>query len=182
VGNQENYGVPRPDHPLLSEHPTMSADLLNLVRLGTITLKPNIRELRGDRVAFVDGSEEKVDDIIFATGYRIRFPFLDDELLSVEENEIGLYRKVIHPELPGLFFIGLIQPLGAIMPLAELQAEWVARLLTGRSCLPDPDTMRRDIEKERQALRERYVDSTRHTIQVDFYPYMRRLKKEMKKT
>ena len=49
-----------------------------------------------------------------------------------------LYRRVVSVEHPGLYFIGLIQPLGAIMPLAEAQAEWVADLLGGRGTLPAP--------------------------------------------
>lgn len=180
VGNQENYGVPRPRHPLLSEHPTMSSELLGAAARGDVIMKPNVERLLDDRVRFVDGSEEAVDSIIYATGYQITFPFFDDDLLSVANNDIGLYRKVIHPEHPNLFFIGLIQPLGAIMPLAEVQAQWIAGLLTGELALPDPASMQREIAKERAALQRRYVESSRHTIQVDFYPYKRQLNAEIR--
>lgn len=179
VGDQENYGVPKPDHELLSEHPTMSAELLHRVAFGKVKMKPNIKELRGDKVAFVDGSEEAVDSIIFATGYQITFPFFDPEFLSVSDNDIALYRRVVSPKHKGLYFIGLIQPLGAIMPLAELQAKWVAGLIAGTHQLPDEATMRAEIAKEQAALQKRYVKSARHTIQVDFYPYKRQLEREM---
>ena len=36
--------------------------------------------------------------------------------------------------------------------------------------------MERAIEREERAMRKRYVASTRHTIQVDFHPYMRTLR------
>ncbi|NIQ59881.1 MAG: NAD(P)/FAD-dependent oxidoreductase, partial [Gemmatimonadetes bacterium] len=79
-------------------------------------------------VHFADGGAEEFDTVVSATGYDITFPFLDDHILHVEENRVDLYRRVVHPQLPGLFFIGLIQPLGAIMPLAEAQAQWAARI------------------------------------------------------
>jgi len=37
-------------------------------------------------------------------------------------NEMPLYHYVADISNPGLFFIGFIQPLGAVMPLAELRA------------------------------------------------------------
>jgi hypothetical protein len=87
---------------------------------------------------------------------------------------------VIHPDHPGLYFIGLIQPLGAIMPLAELQAKWVAALLTDRCRLPARESMVAAIDAEQIALEKRYIRSERHTIQVDFFPYRRWLKAQLR--
>ena len=179
-GNQASYGVPVPDHHILAAHPTISADLLNLVGHGKILMKPNVEHLDGDGVTFVDGSRETVDTVIWATGYKVSFPFLDPGLIHPEDdNEVELYRHVVHPDLPGLYFIGLIQPLGAIMPLAETQCQWVARLLDGSCSLPDVATMKKRIHEDREKNRKRYVTSKRHTIQVDFYPYMLLIEKEM---
>ena len=172
-GRQESYGMPLPPTQLLNEHPTLSTELLPLVKQGKVVPKPNIERLAGREVEFVDGSSEPVDLLICATGYKISFPFLDDELFSTAANHFPLYGKVAHPSHPGLYFIGLIQPLGAIMPLAELQAKWVAALLSGRARLPDRATMLEAIGADQQALEERYVHSKRHTIQVDFFPYKR---------
>ncbi len=180
-GPQDRFGVPKPEHTLLQAHPTISADLLNLVGHGKIEIKPNVVELQGDRVAFADSSVEPIDEIIYATGYRISFPFFAPELLDSRDNEVRLYRHVVHPELPGLFFIGLIQPLGAIMPLAEQQAIWVAKLLTGEIALPDREVMKQRIDTDAEALRRRYVASPRHTIQVDYFPYLDLLRKEMRR-
>jgi hypothetical protein len=165
--------MPAPETKILTEHPTLSTELLPLVREGKVTPKPAVERLDGAEVVFVDGSRESVDVFICATGYRISFPFLDRSLVSTDENRVGLYGKVVHPDFPGLYFIGLIQPLGAIMPLAELQAKWVAGLLSGELGLPPADEMRAEIEHDRASLSDRYVRSTRHTIQVDFFPYRR---------
>ncbi len=158
----------------------MSADLLDLTVNGSIQIMPDVAELSGDRVAFVDGGEVTVDTLIYATGYRISFPFLGPEIMDTSENRVELYRHVVAPDRPGLFFIGLIQPIGAIMPLADVQARWVAGVLTGEFRLPDSATMHRAISEERERLRRRFVDSTRHTIEVDFFPYKRMLQGEMR--
>lgn len=184
-GRQEDYGVPKPKRPLLSEHPTLSQDFLNLVGRGKIGIKPNIQLLKPKSVLFEDGTEEQIDIIIYATGYKISFPFLDKEIWDndyVEQtNDVSLYRYVVHPEHKNLFFIGLVQPLGAVMPLAEVQSQWVAKLLTKEVALPSIDYMYRSINEAKQAMRKRYVHSKRHTIQVDFVEYKVSIQREMQR-
>ncbi|MGA8746695.1 MAG: NAD(P)-binding domain-containing protein [Solirubrobacterales bacterium] len=179
AGDVTTYGLPQPDHKLLEAHPTVSAELLSRLGHGDIEVKPNIDRFPGGRaVRFVDGSEEEIDLIIYCTGYRISFPFFDPGLVSAEANRLPLYRRVASVEHPGLYFIGFIQPLGAIMPLAEAQAEWVADLLGGRGALPPVGEMRQEIAGAERKMRKRYVASKRHTIQVDFHPYLREIRRE----
>ncbi len=177
-GPQRWYGFPTPDTPVLSEHPTLSQDLLSLAKAGKIIPKASIERFDGSSVVFSDGSSAEADVVVLATGYRISFPFLEPSIIDPEDNEIRLYRHVVPPEWPGLFFVGLVQPLGAIMPLAELQGRWVAELLTGGK-LPPPEQMNRRIESDIAAIRARYVSSPRHTIQVDFFPYKQTLETEI---
>ncbi len=181
LGDQRRYGVPEPDFKLLQSHPTLSSELPLRVALGEVIVKPDVAELAGRQVRFEDGTQEPVDVIIYATGYRVSFPFFEQGFLCVRDNRLDLYGRVVDPRHPGLYFIGLIQPLGAIMPLAELQAVWVAGLLRGEMALPSITEMERWIEKDRRALQKRYVPSTRHTLQVDFFPYRRFLLAEMRK-
>ena len=183
AGDMTAYGLPQPDHKLLEAHPTVSAELLSRLGHGDIAVKPNIERFAGGRtVRFADGSEEEIDLVVYCTGYKITFPFFDPDLISAEDNRLPLYRRVVPVEHPGLYFIGFIQPLGAIMPLAEAQAEWVADLLSGRGQLPAPTEMREAIADEERRMRKRYVASKRHTIQVDFHPYLRQLRRERKRT
>jgi hypothetical protein len=180
-GPMESYGLPKPDHKLLEAHPTISSDLLPRIGHGRIMVKPNIERLEGDSVRFVDGSVEPIDVIVFCTGYKITFPFFSPDLVQAEGNRIPLYRRVVDYEHPGLYFIGLIQPLGAIMPIAELQSEWVADILEGKVTLPSAAEMREVVAREDERMAKRYVRSPRHTIQVDFYPYMRTLRRERRR-
>jgi dimethylaniline monooxygenase (N-oxide forming) len=182
AGDMTAYGLPKPDHKLLEAHPTVSAELLSRLGHGDIEVKPNIDRFPGGRtVRFDDGSEEEVDLVVYCTGYRITFPFFDSELVSAEGNRLSLYRRVASVEQPGLYFVGFIQPLGAIMPIAEAQAEWVADLLEGRAALPSAERMRAEIADYERKMRKRYVASKRHTIQVDFHPYLREIRHERKR-
>ena len=180
-GPMEGYGLPKPDHKLGEAHPTISSDLLPRIGHGRIEVKPNIERIDGGTVYFVDGTRTAIDTIVWCTGYRISFPFLAADVVHAADNRIALYRRVVHPERPGLYFIGLVQPLGAIMPIAELQSEWIADVLEGNVALPEPDEMKRVIKREDRRMRRRYVASKRHTIQVDFHPYMRVLRRERKR-
>jgi dimethylaniline monooxygenase (N-oxide forming) len=182
AGDMTAYGLPKPDHKLLEAHPTVSAELLSRLGHGDIQVKPNIDRFGGARtIHFVDGSEEEIDLVIYCTGYKISFPFFAEDLISAADNRLSLYRRVVSVDHPGLYFIGLIQPLGAIMPLAEAQAEWVADLLGGRGTLPPPAEMRAEISAAEEKMRKRYVASKRHTIQVDFQPYLRELRRERRR-
>jgi cation diffusion facilitator CzcD-associated flavoprotein CzcO len=170
-GRQTTYGFPTPDAPLLSQHPTVSQDVLRLVKDGAITVRPGVSRTTESEVVFVDGSSTPCDTIIYATGYTITFPFLDIEILSVEDNHVDLFKRVVPVDHPGLYFVGLIQPVGALPPLAEAQARWVAGLIDGAP-LPTTATMLAEIERDREALAARYQDRPRHTIQVDYWTYL----------
>lgn len=180
-GKVTDYGLPEPDHAVLHAHPTVSQDLLNRLGHGDITVRPNIDRFEGPKVFFTDGSSGEYDVVVYCTGYKVSFPFLDDTVVRAEDNHIDLYRRVVDPGHPGLYFVGLIQPLGAIMPLAEAQAEWVADLVTGVGQLPPVDQMRREIAAYDAGLRKRYVASKRHTIEVDFHAYRAEIGRERKR-
>ena len=176
----EDYGLPKPDHRLGEAHPTISSELLPAIGHGRVKPKPGIERLEDHEVRFTDGSTEAIDTIVYCTGYRISFPFLPPDVIEARDNELPLYRMVVPPELDGLFFIALLQPLGAMMPLAEAQSEWAADLLAGEAALPTREEMWKEIRRRRDALQRRYVKSTRHTIQVDFYPYLLEIEQERK--
>ncbi|BDA77267.1 monooxygenase [Leptospira kobayashii] len=180
VGKMEDFGLPKPDHKFGSAHPTVSQDLLVRLGRGDIKHKAVIKELKGKKIQFADGSEENADVLIYCTGYAIKFPFFDENFLSAPNNYIPLFFKMIKPEINNLMFVGLMQPLGAIMPLAEMQGKWIAQYLSGNYKLPSEKEMNKWIKNDETAMRKRYVSSARHTIQVDFDSFLYQMKKEMK--
>ncbi len=179
VGRMEDYGLPTPDHQPLEAHPTVSGEFLMRCGSGDITVKPNIAEFRGDRVAFTDGSEEPVDVIVYATGYRTHFPFLSGELAPVKDNHIALYKRMVRPEIPNLWFMGLAQSLPTLVNFAEQQSKLLAAWLTGTYALPPPEVMARTITADEALHQGHYYDSPRHRMQVDFDVYARDVQREL---
>nr|XP_044994148.1 flavin-containing monooxygenase 5 [Jaculus jaculus] len=174
--DHELFGL-KPKHRLLSQHPTVNDELPNRIISGLVKVKGNVKEFTDTAAIFEDGSrEDDIDAVIFATGYRFDFPFLDG-CVKVVKNKVSLYKKVFPPNLekPTLAIIGLIQPLGAIMPIAELQGRWVTQVFKGLKTLPSQSEMMAEINKTQEEMAKRYVDSQRHTIQGDYVDTMEEL-------
>ncbi len=178
-GDPSKYGLKKPDHKLGHAHPTVSGRILDRLCHGAIKPKPNIESLGEDTVRFVDGTEVHADLVVYCTGYKITFPFFDEDFISAPDNRIDLYKYIFSPRVENLYFLGLVQPLGAIMPIAERQAELIAGHITGGYTLPAAGAMEHDISVKQQKMKRRYVASKRHTIQVDFDDYMKELRLEL---
>ncbi|MBF6078957.1 flavin-containing monooxygenase [Nocardia beijingensis] len=179
-GNMEDYGLPKPDHLPFEAHPSASEEFLHRAGCGDVTFKPAITALEGPRVRFADGSAEEVDVIVCATGYRISFPFFSDpELLPDADNRFPLFKQMVKPGIDNLFFLGLAQPLPTLVNFAEQQSKLVAAYLTGRYHLPPAEEMRAAMRSAESARSGRYYDSPRHTIQIEFEPYVRDMQREL---
>nr|CAA87633.1 flavin-containing monooxygenase 5 (FMO5) [Homo sapiens] len=174
--DHEMFGL-KPKHRALSQHPTLNDDLPNRIISGLVKVKGNVKEFTETAAIFEDGSrEDDIDAVIFATGYSFDFPFLEDSV-KVVKNKIPLYKKVFPPNLerPTLAIIGLIQPLGAIMPISELQGRWATQVFKGLKTLPSQSEMMAEISKAQEEIDKRYVESQRHTIQGDYIDTMEEL-------
>lgn len=173
---------PLPARRLLEGIPIISSDLLPAVRRGDVVVKPAIDRLSGDRVRFVDGSEEPVDHIIYATGYRISLPYLSSSLVSAHGRELPLYRRIVPPGVGGLFFAGFIDAPGGLLPVVETQGQWIAAVLTGRFRLPPPAQMWRAIERAERRTRQRFPGESPHSIRCDPHAYRRLLRSDLRRT
>jgi dimethylaniline monooxygenase (N-oxide forming) len=179
VGDQRRFGLKTPEHPMWREHATVSQELLPYLGHGWISMKPNIGGLNGKEIEFEDGSRETFDAVIYATGYRITFPFLDKAVFDPNTEAANLYRRMISLKHPGLVFAGLVQPVGPTIPLVELQGRWLAAVLSGKVALPDIAAQQREIRLHKKRQRETYLDSDRYMLEVDFKTYARRMNADM---
>ncbi len=175
-GRMEDFGLPTPNHRFLDAHPTVSSELLGRLGAGDAVAKGDVEELLGDRVRFADGSAERLDAIIYATGYNISFPFFDPELVSAPENALPLYKRMFKPGIDDLAFIGLGQAIPTIFPFAELQSKLAARWLSGDWAPPSDEQMRREIPRDEAFHSGHFVAKPRHTMQLDWYAFERELK------
>ncbi|NXU87051.1 FMO1 monooxygenase, partial [Xiphorhynchus elegans] len=132
--NHENYGL-QPEKSCLVREPVLNDDLPSYILTGRITIKPGVKEFKENSVVFHDYAEEEpIDIVVFCTGYNVSFPFLEESVVKVENKHASLYKHVFptHLQKHTLAVLGLIKPLGAIMPLTEMQSRWVTRVFKGR--------------------------------------------------
>jgi thioredoxin reductase len=176
-GKNTDYGLPNPDGPLGSHHPTINEDLFFTIRHGKIKPRTDIQSLDGKKVHFKDGSVGEYDVIVACTGYVIAHPFFEKQFIDYAEGEVPLWLRMIHPTIDNLYFIGLFQPLGCIWPGAELQSKIMARELAG--LWHRPDNVAALIEKELRHPDFKQIDTPRHTITVDYHRFRKRLLKQL---
>lgn len=153
----------------------ISTDLVQKVNDGAVVLRPQVKQVHGGVVEFADGASEDIDCIVLATGYEIAVPFLDGLPLGITTCQAPLYRKIVAPAFPSLFFVGLVDPFGALLPVVEAQAEWVGCVIDGTVILPDGPTMRARLEDENRAARRRFDQPLDNSLWCDFYGYRQQL-------
>jgi cation diffusion facilitator CzcD-associated flavoprotein CzcO len=181
VGDLTRYGLPEPDHELFASHPIINSQLPYYVAHGRIAPKPNVAELCGRRVRFLDGSEEDIELVIYATGYNISFPFLDRQYLNWHDGRPRLYLNVFHPQFDTLFFIGLIQPDSGQFGLVDHQSQLVARYISAvRAGTPAARSFRDAKAANKANLRAtHYLDTPRNLLEVEHFSYRRRIEQEL---
>uniref|UniRef100_A0A8D0IZP1 Flavin-containing monooxygenase n=1 Tax=Sus scrofa TaxID=9823 RepID=A0A8D0IZP1_PIG len=177
--NHDTYGL-LPQHRFLSHQATFSDDLPNHIITGRVMIKPNVRKFTKTSAIFEDGTEEDVDVVVFATGYTFSFPFLENNS-TVLDSQCSMFKFVFPPQLekPTLAFIGILQPVGAIMPVSELQSRWAARVFKGLNKLPSVSGMMADIEKKRKKFAKEYRNNSRDTRRVQYVDYMDEIASEI---
>ena len=183
VGDLRRYGLPKPDHKVLESHPIVNSQLLHYLAHGDIAAKPDVVELRGDTVRFADGSEEEIDLIVYATGYRASIPVLDESLLPAGAGVAPFFLNIFH-ELPNLFAVGLFETDGAAYPIVSKQAALIASLIRAEDDAPAVlEWFRRLRAGPPPDLHGgiRYLKSQRHAIYVQYDEYVHYLEKTLKK-
>lgn len=130
VGSHWKYNLPAPDHKLFEAHPTACTLYLDHIAHGRIVTKPAVERLNGKRVRFEDGSEEEVDLIVYATGFKPSFPFMDQSFILDEQGRSKLFIHTFHRDLDDLFVAGLFEPAeGGVWPLADYQGRLIASFI-----------------------------------------------------
>ncbi|KAK9815265.1 hypothetical protein WJX72_000885 [[Myrmecia] bisecta] len=129
-----------------------------------VTRLSMLQRLTSRGEAFFQGGEcvQGIESIVYATGYKYSYPFLD---------ELDLISTVA----PSLGFIGLLWKSVRNMQF-ELQAKYVARVLSGRVVLPSRASMEADIQTfqdllERAGVPVRYTHNQSDAMPVDQWAY-----------
>jgi len=176
-GRMTKYGF----KPLTKKaHPTTSATVITHIAYNRIEVKTGIRSIDGNRITFDDGASEEFDTLIAATGYLIDLPFLSEKVLPIVDNQVDLYKRIVVPDWPGLWFVGMINSTTALNRNFENQVRWIREFITGNATLPSAEEMRADIQAKKDYIARTYKESPRHTIEEEHLPYFRELKQSLR--
>jgi cation diffusion facilitator CzcD-associated flavoprotein CzcO len=169
VGDLTHYGLPKPDHPVMASHPIMNTQLLHYLGHGDIAYRPDIERFEAKRVFFNDGSSEEVDLIVFATGYKVTYPYMDKNLFEWISKYPDLYLSSIHRDFDNVCCLGLHQTDGGAYDFFTLQADMMCNFILDQEQRPKLAAKFHALKKsDRPNLSGgiEYVDSARHATYV----------------
>lgn len=172
-GRMSDYGIRLPDK---KGHPISNQFFLSQVKYGRVVLKGGIKRVEGNTLSFDDGTSEAFDTVIAATGYTVEFPFLDPALLGNKDTLLPLYKRVVPPDLPGLYFIGYFNLDWASNPVYEQQAIWARNIELALCDLPSPKEMWDEVHGRRHMIETQFHNAPRMNLEVEFGPYTHELK------
>lgn len=178
-GRMEQWGFVT---PRTKTHPTSHPSLISHMMWNRIRGKSGVASVRGDEVTFADGSAERFDTIIAATGYEISLPFLAESLSPVQGKWLDLFHRVVPPDQRGLYFVGFFNVSGGgNIRMMDDQAEWIAAIEAGEIHLPTPDAMWLAIARERRGIEKDFPDSRRYGLELEPKLYRQGLAREFKR-
>ncbi|GIL69701.1 hypothetical protein Vretimale_10195 [Volvox reticuliferus] len=129
------------------------------VNAGRISaVKGSLAEVRPHGVRLTDGTVIECDVLIFATGYTKDYSLFDaataGRLMATAsspgaEAGLHLYRSILSPWVPNLYFIGCEASSFNNMLTSGLQSLWMMHHLLGRLHLPGPQELMKDIQQQR---------------------------------
>ena len=126
-------------------------EFYRLIRRGAIEAhRTEIAEFTSTGIVLRDGASIDADVVVLGTGWTSDYSFLPQEVqaaLELQDDGLYLYRHMVHPALPRLFFIGANASTFSNTTTYSLQARWLADLVRGRHLLPPREAMVRDIEE-----------------------------------
>lgn len=177
-------------------HVAISDSFLAHVSRGEIIpVRERLARVEEDRILTDSGHCERVDEIIFCTGYQVDCSFLPEEIRRIlrydESNKLVSHvadRTVMHPELPNIYLAGMYR--GPYFGVIELQARWAAAMLAGEVAPPTAALAKAGLEREESIRAQRprpqfphgdyvaFADSIAVALGIDFEkiesPHMRK--------
>lgn len=182
LGNPADLGFPEPDHRVFESHPVVNSEVLAEIRAGNVMAKPDVRAFDGTTAMFADGTSEEFDCVIFATGYKLSFPYLKNMDLNGPSGKPELYLHMFHPRRNDLFVCGMIQPDSGVWGLMDEQARLIAAYINAVGNHPAAAAR---FDRQKSGPQPdlgggvQYLDSDRHHTEVEHSSYRTRLYKQI---
>jgi len=161
---EKAYNLPEDDKLVTDQNSVAYTRYHWMCRFGTKTIgfikacadfgakykEAEVSSIDENGVFFSDGMRYDCDIIFLSTGYKRDLSIMPKDLQTLNYRN-DLWMKSIHPKYGDrLAFIGFNRPaIGAIPPLAELTARYVALMMAERLQLPDEDFLMKDVKRVR---------------------------------
>ena len=114
-----------------------------------VTLKPLISKVDSKKAYFIDDTDAEIDVIMFCTGYKHSYPFMDDPIRFKPMKNQGyfkeLYKGLVFIENPKILYLGTFSV--ATLPMFDCQAYWALKYINGEIQIPSKLEMMNDSEK-----------------------------------
>lgn len=149
AGDPVKFGFPKPHYDIYESHPVINSLILHHIGHGDIEIMSDIEKISGNTVYFKNGEKNDYDLILTATGYHIKFKFIDKELLNWKGNCPDLHLNIFHPKYDNIMVLGLIEATGIGWQGRYDQAELVSEYLLQKMKSPDKPSLKR-FDQERQ--------------------------------
>jgi len=180
IGKPHRYGLPKPEHGLFDAHPIINSQLPYYAGHGKLQVFPDVRSFDGELIEFTDGQQAAFDLVVFATGYQLEFPFIDQGLLNTHDGVPKLYLHAFHPTDDTLFVAGMIQPNSGQWQLTDLQTQIMARYLKARQRRSKAARWFQELKQSGGiglSSRAHFLATARHRLEVDYFDYRKTLTK-----
>ncbi|PJZ68765.1 F420H(2):quinone oxidoreductase [Leptospira perolatii] len=180
MGDLRKVGLPKPDHHILETHPIANDQLIHNLRHGNIQAKPDVTRLDGDFVEFKDGSREKVDLIVYATGYNWSIPYMDKSYFIWRGGRPDLYLSLFSRDHEDLYALGYMETDGGAYKMYDEMADLISSYVASkRNGSKSEKKFKQLIEKDHPVLNGgvKYLKIDRNAVYVNKHAYLGYLKK-----
>ncbi|XP_031639037.1 senecionine N-oxygenase-like [Contarinia nasturtii] len=142
-----------------------------------ITHKGDVKRFTKNGAEFSDGTKKNFTVVIFATGYKYSYPFLDENVgICAHDFYVEpLFKQILNIEHNTMAFIGLPITV-AHNPMYDLQARFALKFISGEKQFPSQTKMRQDLQKQINANAEFHLKKP-YMLGLDYKRYFRELAK-----
>jgi len=144
----------RIEHDLFNGGQILSYDFRDKVRSKQLdAVKGTIARFTKSGVVLSDGTEMQADVVVFGTGFKKSYAYLDahmQERLGRESDGLWLYRNIFPTNVENLCFIGAEVSTFNNILTQGIQALWLRRVLAGQLSLPAVEVMDKDIKQQQE--------------------------------
>lgn len=184
TGDLTRFGLPKPDHRLFESHPLLNSQLLHNLQHGNILVRPDISHYDGDDVVFKNGTREKLDLVVYATGYKWSCKYAA-EYFEWRGGRPQLYLSMFSRDHKNLFGIGYVETNSSAYKLFDTEAFMIALYIKDQ--LQNPGNAKRFdllIKYDNPDLSGglKFVKSQRHEVYLEAHAltsYLKRLRRKM---